>query len=601
MLTKVTQHIKKDEKKRNIRKQLYFIYMLSIFMPISIIGLFLVINNYSLIYEQHKSTLVSDNLRVRSIIFEITTSITNISDNISSDTDLYNLIRRQYLDFSDANLALENYKELDNYYGRHTEISTITLYTSNKTLHNNGHIKVITEAMKEESWYQQTINNPNYFWSTLSSMNNFKVPYSELQFAHKIPIPNSKDIAILVITVSNNYLKNRIDNNKLDVDISANDGLIFYSTWGQSGKSLNFPIDFSNSYYSYSGYENYKGSKELIELSTFKPIKSYDRLNILSQDKEAASDLQSVLLIALSIVIISVLIPWFLIRTYTKQFSNRIETLRTEMHRVSGGDYNIIETFKGNDELKELFIDLKSMIGSIKQRDEAIFNAQINEQKLINHQQQMEMEILSSKINPHFLYNTLETIRMKAFDVDDLEVAEAVKLLGKYMRHNLESTGESITLEADINYIDIYQKIQSLRFNSRITTHIDVDPTLPIKKIMILPLLIQPLIENAYVHGHDQTISEGTIELIIRQTNDCLNVLVRDNGVGLTSERLIELRNHINIDTKPATSSFGLYNIHQRIRIFYGNAYGLTINGQIGMGTEIGFTIPLVYKEDSHV
>lgn len=597
MMFNTNKHQIKDEKKRNIRKQLYFIYMLSIFVPISVIGMFLVINNYSLIYEQHKSTLVSDNLRVRSIIFEITTSITNISDNISSDTDLYNLVRRQYSDFFDAKLALENYKELDNYFGRHTEISTITLYTSNDTLHNNGHIKVITDGMKEETWYKQTINNPNYFWSTLTSTNNFKVPYSELQFAHKIPIPNSKDIAILVITVSNNYLKNRIDNNKLDVDISTNDGLIFYSTWGQSGKALDFPIDFSKSYYSFSGYETYKGTKEMLELSTFKPIKSYDRLNILSQDKKAASDLQRVLTIALSIVVISVLIPWLLIRTYTKQFSNRIETLRTEMHRVSGGDYNIIETFKGNDELKELFNDLKSMIGSIKQRDEAIFDAQINEQKLINHQQQMEMEILSSKINPHFLYNTLETIRMKAFDVDDLEVAEAVKLLGKYMRHNLESTGESITLEADINYIAIYLKIQSLRFNSRITTHIDVDPEIPTKKIMILPLLIQPLIENAYVHGHDQTINDGTIELIIRQSENRLNVLVKDNGVGLTPQRLIELRNHINIDTKPATSSFGLYNIHQRIRIFYGNAYGLTINGQIGVGTEIGFTIPLVYNE----
>lgn len=591
----------KTEKKRNIRKQLYFIYILSIFVPISVIGIFLVVNNYSLIYDQHKATLVSDNLRVRSIIFEITTSLTNICDNISSDQQLLNLIDNDYSSFEEANRALENYKELDNYYGRHTEISTITLYTNNTTLHNNGHIKVITDSEKENVWYQQTLTNPGYLWSTLTTTNNYKVPYSELQFAHKIPIPNSKHIAVLVITVSNNYLKNRIDNNKLDVDISTNDGLIFYSTWAQSGKSIDFPIDFTQSYYSFSGYEEYKGQKEMLEFSTFKPIKSNDKLNILSQDKKAASELQRVLIIAMSIVIISVLIPWLLIRTYTKQFSNRIETLRTEMHRVSGGDYNIIESFKGNDELKELFNDLKSMIKSIKQRDEAIFNAQINEQKLINHQQQMEMEILSSKINPHFLYNTLETIRMKAFDVDDLEVAEAVKLLGKYMRHNLESTGERITLDVDITFIDIYLKIQSLRFNARINTEIFVAPDIKTNQILILPLLIQPLIENAYIHGHDQTINNGLIRLEIYQEDSQLFVIVKDNGVGLTPQRIAELRNHINVENKPTKNSFGLYNIHQRIRIFYGSAYGLTINGQAGVGSEIGFTIPLQYKEGPNV
>lgn len=586
------------EKKNNIRKQLYLVYMLSIFLPICGIGSFLVINNYSLIYNHHRDMLTSDNLRVRSIIFEITTSITNICDNLSDDATLKNIVSTSYSSVDEANSTLAKYKEIDNYFGRHTEISTITLYTTNSTIQDYGHIKRVTDSVLNSSWYQKALTNPGYFWSTLDSKNIFKVPFQELQLVHKIPIPNSSDIAILVITVSNNYLKNRINNNELDVDIVANNDLIFYSTWGQAGKTISYPIDYTKNYSTFSGFDTYRELYTLLELSTFKPIKSDNKIYVLSIDQHANSELKRVLIVAISIVLISVLIPWILISKYTKQFSNRVETLRHEMHRVSNGDYNIIETFRGNDELLELFIDLKQMIKSIKMRDEAIFNGQINEQKLINHQQKMELEILSSKINPHFLYNTLETIRMKAFDVDDLEVAEAVKLLGKYMRHNLESTGDSITLAADISFIDIYLKIQRLRFTSRITTQINIDPTLETTKIMILPLLIQPIIENAFIHGHDQTVNDGMIQLTIEENEGILEVMVKDNGVGLSDDAIKELRQHLQQDAKPVASSFGLYNIHQRIRLNYGNAYGLSINGKLGIGTEIGFKIPIQYKED---
>jgi len=584
------------EKKHNIRRQLYWVYLLSIFLPICGIGSFLVINNDSLIYDHHKDMLVSDNLRVRSIIFEITTSITNICDNLSDDKLLKKLLSTSFDSYEEANLELKSYKEIEAYYGRHTEISSITVYTTNPTLHSYGHIKMIDDTIKKTSWFKQANTNPGYFWSTLDSKNVFDIPYQELKLVHKIPLPNSNETAILVITVSNNYLKNRIDNNELDVDIAVNKDLIFYSTWGQSGKTLNYSIDYDASYYKFSGFDTYKERREMLEISTFKPIKSNDKVYIFSIDPSASSELRRILTVALSIVLISVLIPWLLISKYTKQFSNRVETLRKEMHRVSSGDYNIIETFKGNDELMELFIDLKRMIKSIKQRDEAIFNAQINEQKLINHQQKMELEILSSKINPHFLYNTLETIRMKAFDVDDLEVAEAVKLLGKYMRHNLESTGDSITLKADISFIDIYLKIQRLRFTSRITTQMHIDPTLEMDKIMILPLLIQPIIENAFIHGHDQTISDGMIQLFVEENEGVLEVMVKDNGVGLSEETLFSLRSHLELDAKPVASSFGLYNIHQRIRLNYGHEYGLTIQGKLGIGTEIGFKIPIQYK-----
>lgn len=570
-----------------LKRQLYLVNIISLIVPILLVGVILLYNNYTMLYEHHGDMLRSDNLRIKSIIFEVTTSITNTSDLIASDPDVLALLRNQYTDTDHAKAAYNDVTLLDEVYARYTEISSITLYTENKSLFTYEHVQVVNEAL--EDWYHEHTKSIGYFWETVTEINQYNVPYQELQLYRKINVPNTDEDALLVISISNNYLKNRIDNNNLDVDITVNHDDIFFSTWGKSGEVIDYKSYQESSFFDDSGVEEYMGRTSMMEISTLKPVKSDDSIYVFSMDPYAAERIERIQMVAILIIVMSFVIPMIVIIRFTKQLTTRVDTLRTEMHRVTGGDYNIIETFKGNDELVDLFKDLQIMIHSIKERDEAIYESQIKEQQLISHQKEIELDLLASKINPHFLYNTLETIRMKAFNSKNFEVAEAVKLLGKYMRYNLESTGELTTLASEIDYINIYLSIQKLRFADRIDFDIKIDDSIDMKNIHIMPLLVQPIVENALIHGHEETLEDGHIWIRCLDQGDHVQVEVKDNGIGMSPSELEQVKEQINIgDSK---SSFGLFNIQQRLKLFYGENYSLKIESKKDIGTTISFNI----------
>lgn len=573
-----------------LKRQLYSVYIFALFIPILIVGSILIYNNYSMLYAHHEDMLSSDNIRVRSVIFEATTSVINISESIANDDNLNNLVSKEYINNLMASKALEDFTLISDVFNRYTEISDIQIYTDNLSLTAYEHVQVVNEKNKE--WFSEHINRPGYYWSTYEGINKFGTPYEELRLLHAITLPNSPYDVLLEIRISDNYLKNRIDNNNLDVDISVNKDPAFFSTWGNSGLVIEHPLYSDQEFYNFSGISTYMGDRSLIEISTIQPLKTEDSIYIFSRDPYAISEIIRIIRVLLLIIVISLILPLFIIVKYTNQLTNRVDTLRREMHRVTSGDYNIIETFKGHDELVDLFQDLKLMIQSIEERDQAIYEGQIKEQQLFSHQQKTKLELLSSKINPHFLYNTLETIRMKAFNSDNIEVAKAVKLLGRYMRYNLESSGELTTLASEIDYIKVYLNIQKLRFSDRISSQIHNEDHLDLEKIKILPLLIQPIVENSFKHGHEETLEEGIIDIYIIDKEEYVLIRICDNGIGIEDEKRIQLISKLSIPNLADKTSFGLYNIHHRLKLFYGEEFGLIIRSKKDEGSQIEFEIP---------
>src|SRR5699024_7047973 len=153
-------------------------------------------------------------------------------------------------------------------------------------------------------------------------------------------------------------------------------------------------------------------------------------------------------------------IPAIIIWLYSGYFSARINTLRLAMYKVSNNDYEIVNSIQGDDELTAAFHDLKVMVENLKSAQAQIYQARLQEEMLLNQQQPMQMKLLAIQINPQFLYNTLETIRMKAFSQRNRDVANAIKLLGKSMRYVLSNTKTAATtLDKELDYIDTYLAI----------------------------------------------------------------------------------------------------------------------------------------------
>lgn len=289
------------------------------------------------------------------------------------------------------------------------------------------------------------------------------------------------------------------------------------------------------------------------------------------------------------------MVPGILIHFFTSYFTGRVSTLRQVMHQASNEDYDFKEIVRGDDELSEAFADLEIMVQRIKEKDALMYRTMLNEQELVNEQQKMEFKMLASQINPHFLYNTLETIRMKAYTAGDREAATAIKLLGKSMRYVLENSGTAFTsLQNELNHIEIYMKIQKLRFGEKFDYAFDVEGGLDVSRCIILPLLLQPVVENAIMHGLEEKETGGMVTIRIARVAESgkICIAVSDNGCGMRPEALERLRADIVTKNPEKKESIGLYNINQRVKLCYGSMYGMTIDSERDRGTTITLHLP---------
>ncbi|MBO4414508.1 MAG: histidine kinase, partial [Lachnospiraceae bacterium] len=224
------------------------------------------------------------------------------------------------------------------------------------------------------------------------------------------------------------------------------------------------------------------------------------------------------------------------------------------------------------------------------------YEAQIKAQDIRNEQQKMEFKMLSSQINPHFLYNTLETIRMKALTSGDTEVANAICLLGKSMRYVLENTGnKDTTLAKELEHLKVYLEIQELRFGDRLDYMINIQEGLLPENYRMMGLLLQPVAENAIIHGLADREEGGRVNIDVYSTDNILCIDISDNGCGIEKEQLEALNSSLDsYGGESRTNSIGLYNINRRIRLSYGEDFGIRIESVSGSWTKVSIILPLM-------
>ncbi len=585
--------------KAKIRKQLYLVYAAVVVVPVVLIGTFLLFNNYRMMVHYHEDLLEADNRRVKNILFEITTQIYNISESISFDSNIQSLLTTQFAAPSTCTLAISQNVLLDNYLSAYTEIRKIDVYTDNPTFVGAKQFHPANEEIERKEWYQKAVSQAGIFWEGMSWYDEYGNEYWELCLVRKIPLINSPYHAVLVIHVSDDYLRMRLDSGDYLSEISVDQGPVCYSS-DRMKYGLRQPdvIDYEQPYFQRKGRIRQDGVQCFVNISALHTYQSDSRLYICTLDSNGYRNIRNILLLCGAVLLLALAIPLIMIHFFTAYFVERVGVLRQEMHKASNQDYELIPIFQGNDELSEAFADLKVMVKNIKEQESKVYEAQIKEQTLLIRQQEMEFKMLASQINPHFLYNTLETIRMKAFTAGDREVATAVKLLGKSMRYVLENVGTSFsTLEKELDHVDVYMMIQHLRFGDRILYERKVEEGLDLSAYQILPLLLQPVVENAIVHGMEEKEEGGLITLsVYTGTPDRTKLLfidVEDNGCGMTEEVLGKLRRDIEDRDISRSKSIGLYNINQRLKLHYGDGYRIHIDARPQTGTIVRLMIPV--------
>jgi two-component system sensor histidine kinase YesM len=220
-----------------------------------------------------------------------------------------------------------------------------------------------------------------------------------------------------------------------------------------------------------------------------------------------------------------------------------------------------------------------------------VYIQQLQKERLFSHQQEMQLKILSNQINPHFLYNTLETIRMMALEKKEKKIATTIKMLSQLLRQSLSANEKTVPLEKEIELVQNYLAIQKLRFGDRVDYSIDMKPNLG--GCTILPLLIQPLVENSFIHGLETKPGGGHIRIAVETQGKTLCIDVSDNGIGMEPQRLEKLRSDLAVSEGSIDGHIGLVNVNRRIKLHYGDDFGLTVSESAGNGFTARLAVPL--------
>lgn len=581
-----------------IKRQLYQIYTAVVVVPILLIGAFLIAYIHHLMVNYYTDLLHSDNYRVRNVLFDLTRELYGISKDISFDGGVRGILSTEFERRQDYVSAVDDNEILSSYAQTYAQIAKIEIFTDNPYLFDYKQFVQVDEATTETLWYRQALEKTGVYWRAIPWKDGYRDAVWDLCLVKGIPLVNTPYHAVLVIHIDTNYLQIWTDSTEYESVMSVDRGPAFYATDSKRrGVALPVTVNYDESYFRYRGIEKVDGQNCFVDVATLHAYQSRSRIYLCSLDKKAFKNIDAIMLSCAMIIFAALVIPGILIHIFTKYFTGRITLLRQEMHKVSNQDYELIPALRGQDEISEAFGDLQVMVENIKEQEVRAFESQIKEQELLISQQEMEFKMLASQINPHFLYNTLETIRMRAFAAGDKEVANAIKLLGKSMRYVLENIGTAFTtLAEELHHVEEYMEIQQLRFGERIGYERQVEEGLDPERYHILPLLLQPVVENAIIHGLDETEAGGKVRIsIYRRKPDAEEFLiidVDDNGCGMTEEVLSKLRRDIEIRDMSRSKSIGLYNINQRMKLHYGEGYRVHVYAEPGVGTRVRLVLP---------
>lgn len=290
--------------------------------------------------------------------------------------------------------------------------------------------------------------------------------------------------------------------------------------------------------------------------------------------------------IAICAVILILMGTWF-----SRRLATPIRGVIKQMSRVESGDLDAQIKVDGKDEISRLAHGFNRMVDRLKAFIEGAYIAEIK-------RKQTELNALKSQLRPHYLYNTLEVIRMNAVFKDESEVADMILSLSNQLKYVIDYGEEWVTIRRELQHLKDYFYIISVRYENQIELRCHVDDDVNIDW-HILKLSLQPIVENAIQHGLMPKGGKGTVMVTIEKNDELLNVTIYDDGVGIDEQTLIKLNDQLG-NAGPTAKGIGMKNVHEQIRTLCGEEYGLTISSRKHIGTSVRMRLPIRKEMNSN-
>ncbi len=292
----------------------------------------------------------------------------------------------------------------------------------------------------------------------------------------------------------------------------------------------------------------------------------------------------------------SILIAVLILLLITGNITRRTRRVVHLSKQIATGHFAQIDVESmGRDEIGELSESMNAMSAQLQALIEEKYRAQLVEAQMERETVQAKLSALQSQVNPHFMFNALECIRLKSVVRNETETARMLKYMSRMFRHLIVWEDDIIPLKDDLRFLDEFLHIQKYRFEDEFEHVLTVGEQA--NECLLPKLIIQPLVENACVHGVKDVTGIRRVEIGARVDGDRLLITVSDNGGGLEPDRLRKLQHMLSGGAK-LTGSVGLYNVYQRLLLYYGKEFSFGVTSRVGEGTLFTITVPVRHTRE---
>lgn len=345
---------------------------------------------------------------------------------------------------------------------------------------------------------------------------------------------------------------------------------------GLKSENVELAMNVSNDFYK----DRSNGEERLITVQTIPEI-GWKVVGVSYMDEIVTTTkelTEFMLWLMLAVLVFVVLLAYYL----SSNLSRPIQSLERSMKLVERGDFSTPIHASGYEEVEKLSNRFNIMVSRIRQLMGQIVEEQEEKRK-------SEFEVLQAQINPHFLYNTLNSVVRLAESGKNEEVVTMITSLSRFFRVSLSKGNNVIPIRDELAHIRNYLIIQNIRFKNKFEFEIQASDG--VMELRTLKLLLQPIVENAIYHGIERMVDQGSIRILAEVMGDKVRFQVKDNGLGIAPERLSTLLTGVKSEEG---SGVGIRNVNERIRLYYGDGYGLEIESELEEGTAVNIWIPVM-------
>lgn len=588
--------------KKSITWKYFIAFFSMIIIPTLIMGV--------IVYNHYKDILLENSSqRTVQILDQTATGIDNHARSMSMTLSALGN-DRQLLDslnsWNKSTDSLERYsisQEIDNYLKRTsnylTEVNVIAFYFEGGGLYYYGRVPVQNEKnVRETEWYGQTLEN-NHKVNIINSVESISNKSADKYYVSAAVNPQSDkdagDVELIYISTITNVL---------DVfETSANEYQVSDILILDNNEEIIFSQQKSaigNTYYEISNLMEKIDKKERTTLEVIDNeqymITSSDidktgwTIFYLTRISDAIAELNVISRGAVIFLIVMLCLFAGFSAYFLQSIVIPIKNLILTMKIVENGNFDTAIEVKSSDELYQLGNAFNRMVKKVQN---LIIERNLKEKE----KNEAEMEALQAQINPHFISNTLSTIRFMAMIAKVDNIKEMTEAFINIVTSSFNRNSRFHTIETEIHVLESYIHIMQVRYGNKFTVSIEASDE--VKSFYVLKMLIQPIVENAIVHGLSDSEGEGEIAVRFKKEGGTLLVEVEDNGVGIDEEKILKVLTEDHRSKKGFTG-LGINNVDQRIKLNHGNDFGLSIESELNCYTLFKIKLPLINHIDKN-